>query len=311
MRKSNRVLLTALTAFSLLAAGTQVSATAEPSGASDVGTPISSHTDASGRVTVTVFERRSHQQQLHRDHMVTMPDPEMAVVGGGAVAWKQGYGALLTASYPSEDKRGWRATSKDHVEAQSHDLSVYVIGMKIAGISGHDLRERYIHVNKNPGSMASHAEAEVGPPPTGGPFEMLGGGFNVKWGGAGNLATASYPSSALSWKAKSKDHIESDPAAIDAYGIYIKKHLPVGTVTAVREPGHAGHSAHPEAAASVGADYALTGGGAEVHWQGAGNMLWQLRPAAGLTRTFQAGAKDHRHNSPATMSVWALGIRLF
>ncbi|MCO1578083.1 hypothetical protein M8C13_20225 [Crossiella sp. SN42] len=311
MRKSNRVLLTALAAVSLLVTGAQVTATAGPTGASDAGEPINTHWDRSGRVQITVYARTSHGQQVYRDHTVTLPDPDMVVVGGGAHAPIHGWGAMLTASYPTEDRRGWRASSKDHLKVQPHSLTTYVIGMKIAGMSAAQLRE-HVAVTSNPSDSAHQAETQVGPPRTGGPWVMLGGGFRVDWHGAGNLATASFPVSEVGWKVRSKDHVTADKASVTGYGMYIKQHLPVGTVGGIRVPRHGGPAGHPQAGADVGADYALTGGGAEVDYgSGWGNMLWRLQPSAAPDRSFHAGSKDHIHDSPAKITAWALGVQLF
>ena len=64
-----------------------------------------------------------------------------------------------------------------------------------------------------------HPEAIVRAPAG---FVMLGGGAKANWTGAGSLMTASFPSSDLSWTARSKDHLVSDSASLDVYAIVFK-----------------------------------------------------------------------------------------
>lgn len=62
-------------------------------------------------------------------------------------------------------------------------------------------------------------------------------------------------------------------------------------------------------ARGVGASgYALTGGGAEVHWNGAGILLWKLEPATARTPSFSAAAEDHHVSGPSTITAYSVGI---
>ncbi|MGO1055307.1 hypothetical protein [Crossiella sp. CA198] len=305
MRKPNKILLTALTAVCLLAAGAQLSATAEPS---EAGTLVNTYRDASGKVTVTVYERASAVAAHIRDHRVTIPDADVVAVGGGAVATNQGNGALLTASYPLPGFTGWAASSKDHHGSQPHSLRGYVIGLRIAGMSAEALRAQ-LRVTEATSAVAGHPEAEA-PNPGADSWALLGGGFNLQWTGAGNLATASFPTGGETWKARGKDHNQGDPAKVVAYGVYLNRNLPAGRVSGSVLPGGSAFTNHPGATATLAEGFALTGGGAEVHWQGAGNLLWQLTPVAGSSRAYRAGSKDHGGASPAALTAYAVGIRL-
>jgi hypothetical protein len=72
-------------------------------------------------------------------------------------------------------------------------------------------------------------------------------------------------------------------------------------------------AAHP--AVDVGGlrgEYALTGIGAAVDWRShgpSGNLLWKLEPRADLGGASVA-SKDHVFPSPATITGFALGIKL-
>ena len=73
-------------------------------------------------------------------------------------------------------------------------------------------------------------------------------------------------------------------------------------------------ASHPTSTASLQQGFALTGGGgAEVHWTGAGNLLWQLEPVAlehQETQQFIASSKDHDISDPAAITTYALGIQI-
>ncbi|MGW0516145.1 hypothetical protein [Crossiella sp. NPDC003009] len=309
MRKSNRVLLTALAAVSLLAAGGQITATAGGTTDPNAGYPINSYTDATGRITVTVYSRTSEVGHVIRDHVVTPRDGDMVAVGGGATASNQGYGSLLTASQLFGHFAGWQASSKDHLQGSPHRLTTYVIGMKIAGMSANELRSN-LKLQEDQSGVMSHPEAEAGSPGSES-WVLLGGGFRADYHGAGNMATASFPATGHSWKSRSKDHIAGDPANLYSWGVYLRRHLRVGQVLQhIPPPVGSAFTGHPSATANVPDGYVMTGGGAEVKWQGEGNLLWQLEPTANGSRGFRASAKDHLHNSSATLHAYVVGIRM-
>ena len=66
----------------------------------------------------------------------------------------------------------------------------------------------------------------------------------------------------------------SSPANIRAYAISLRENLPVGQVWVAIDSDESGISPHPSAVADMTDGFALTGGGADVHWRGAGNLLW-------------------------------------
>lgn len=214
---------------------------------------------------------------------------------------------MLTASHPNDDLTGWVVSSKDHEVVDSHQLVTYVIGLKIAGMTRDQLRQA-VFVSVADSGVAPHPEAETGVPDDS--FVMVGGGFRVDWHGAGNLATASFPSTEFSWKARSKDHEISDPANLRVFAMCLRRNLPVGQISVSIQRSDSGQAPHPAAIANVAAGFALTGGGAEVHFQEPGNLLWKLEPSTNNNPTFAAASKDHVHPSPATITAYAIGIRL-
>lgn len=275
---------------------------------SSVGTHINTYHDESGLITVSVFSRKGSPAQAHWiNEEILVGDPDMIAIGGGGSATNIPYGALLTSSFPNSDLSGWVVSSKDHVESNPHELITYVIGMKIAGMSKQQLLDS-IYVSQADSGVAPHPEAETGVPSN--EFQLIGGGFRVEWHGGGNLATASFPSTEFSWKARSKDHYIPDPANLRVFAIGIRRNLPVGSVRVAITKSTSGQAPHPAAVASVEPGFALVGGGAEVHWHEPGNLLWKLEPSTGHDQSFSAASKDHVHPSPSTITAYALGIRI-
>ncbi|MEU9718504.1 hypothetical protein [Streptomyces sp. NPDC047976] len=274
-----------------------------------MGRKVAGFSDASGRVTVAVFSYRGNPpQHIWADQTVRVGDGDMVAIGGGATAAENPYGALLTASYPNDDLSGWTVSSKDHLDAQAHELTAYVIGLKIAGMTRDQLL-RSVHVARADSGTAPHPEAEAGIPSSA-DYALVGGGFRVDWHGAGNLATASFPSTDYSWKARSKDHAASDPASIRSFAISLRRDLPVGRVSSTIARAESGQFQHPAAVATLPPGYALTGGGAEVHYRGEGSLLWKLEPSTSWAPAFSAASKDHRFPDPATLTAYALGVRV-
>lgn len=275
---------------------------------SSVGTHVNTFKDASGLVTVSVFSHRGSPPQQHWINAeILVGDGDMIAIGGGGTAAEFPVGALLTASYPNDDLSGWVVSSKDHENANPHELITYVIGMKIAGMSRDQLKNS-VYISVADSGVAPHPEAEAGVPSD--EYVLVGGGFRVDWNGAGNLATASFPSTEVSWKARSKDHDISDPSNIRVFAICLNKNLPVGHVAVTIERADSGQMPHPAAVATVEPGFALTGGGAEVHWLGDGNLLWKLEPSTSNTPTFSAASKDHIHSAPSTITAYAIGIQI-
>ena len=274
-------------------------------------TTLGTFKDSSGKITVSIFERKAGNSQSHfHDFAATVPD-DMVVIGGGAEGALMPAGALLTASYPNSEQSAWLASSKDHRLPQPHKLTVYAIGLKIDGLTRSQLLQ-YIHVATNESGSAQHPEASESMPPG---YLLVSGGFNIDWRSynpsGGNLATASFPDNAFEWKARSKDHGTISTANLTVYAIGIKEDLPVGRIIRSIQTKESSHTAHPQAGADVIPGFALVGGGAEVNWSGPGNLLWKLRPTIEVTNQgYAAGSKDHEFPDPASLTAYSVGIKL-
>lgn len=264
---------------------------------------IATAKDASGKITVSLFREDATNPQRHFTNFPVRVDTDMVAISGGGRG-DDTIGALLTASYPSGDLTTWFVSSKDHIDADPHYLVGFAIGMKIEGMSRDELYNS-IRVFPQDSATAAHLEATASIPDN---FILLGGGFQVFWRGAGSLATASFPTSnRQGWIARSKDHEQSDPSYLTSYAIGIQQQLLVGAVFLDVEHTDSAVVAHPRSTASLPSGFVLTGGGAEVHWTGAGNLLWNLEPSVG---SFTAASKDHDIPDPSYITTYALGIHL-
>jgi len=140
---------------------------------------------------------------------------------------------------------------------------------------------------------------------------VVGGGAVAKWTGNGAMLTASYPDVGMSgWTGSSKDHSVPDPHKLSIYALGLKVHgmtreelLNHMCVIVVTSPV----CAHPEARAELPPDYLVLGGGFKVDWKGYGNLATASFPSS-LT-SWTARSKDHEVSDPASLTVFAIGIR--
>lgn len=270
---------------------------------------ISEHVDASGKVTVAVFERVAGTPQQHfTDFAVNVPE-QFVVIGGGVEGSRAPYGNLITASYPNSDLSAWLVSTKDHSYPDPVAIKAWAIGLKIAGLTRQQLISM-MAVNVASSSYDAHPDISSGLPEG---YVLVGGGIKVNWSGNGNIATASYPETAFTWRAKSKDHSISSPASTQVYAIGLKKSIVgIGNIAATTIASDSTYAQHPASFANMTPGYALTGCGALVNWTGYGNLLWKIKPVTtGNQYGCEASSKDHEYVSPATIRTYATGIALY
>jgi hypothetical protein len=142
--------------------------------------------------------------------------PGYALVGGGAYAEYTGAGALLTGSWPEFTDGGtrwWVASSQDHMQTNSHTLSIYSIGLRLDGVNTARLNSR-ISLNSVafppvPGGSSRPAGAlGIG-------SMILGGGAYTSTSGAGQLLTRTM-ANGNAWEVASKDHLMRSPGWVSA-----------------------------------------------------------------------------------------------
>ncbi|MGH8083920.1 MAG: hypothetical protein ACREPV_01410 [Lysobacter sp.] len=224
------------------------------------------------------------------------------IIGGGARVDWTGPGNLLTASYP-ETSQKWVATAKDHSATGHATVTAWAIAI-------HDPNDIWEVVHRtDTGETAAHPKSRV-TLPTG--YALTGGGARVNWSGAGNLLTASYPVDSMTWEARSKDHSGASSANITTYviGIRPRSCLPIWTGTSISSD-EGGVAPHPAASISLPRGLLLTGGGARVNWRGSGNLLTASYPIVGSdgNAIWAAKAKEHSHSSPASVTVYVIGLQ--
>jgi len=161
------------------------------------------------------------------------------------------------------------------------------------------LRTQIMAVTSDP---ANHPDARITVPDG---YKLLSGGALDDWSDAGNLLTASFPESDSTWRASGKDHIQASLAKITAYAIVTYDPDDIWDIT--QSSTTSGQAAHPSQEISVPAGYTMIGGGAQVTWSGAGNLLTASYPRD--SRTWVCAAKDHLDASSATISAYVIGLR--
>lgn len=149
---------------------------------------------------------------------------------------------------------------------------------------------------------AQHPSVDVTVP---GGFKILGGGAFDHWHGAGNLLTASYPKSAQTWSVAGKDHEVADSASITAFALALHDPNDEWDVQIAQETS--APAQHPQAVAPLPQGYVLTGGGANVEYNGAGNILTASFPTG--ETSWEARSKDHDIPDTATITAYAIGIK--
>jgi hypothetical protein len=245
-------------------------------------------------ITVQLFEATGGLAE-HPFAEVNLP-PGYKIPGGGAFDHWSGAGNLLTASYP-KGLRTWFAAGKDHQVVSPAAITAYALAL-------FDPNDEWdVWIQQQTSDPAEHAEAVATLPPG---FVLTGGGAFVDYdGGYGNLLTASFPNGDSGWEARSKDHLVADDAKLTAYaiGLRSKANRPLSHVINSKTGPSA---ANPSAKICINSDFTLCGGGAIDNWSDPGNLLTASFPQ---NACWVASSKDHIAPSPASITVYAIGIR--
>jgi hypothetical protein len=237
----------------------------------------------------------------HPDARITVPDGYKLLLGGALDDWSEP-GNLLTASFPESDST-WRASGKDHLGVSPAKITAYAI----VTYDPDDIWD--IKQSSITSVQAGHPSQDIsvqGQDWQG--YTMIGGGAQVNWSGAGNLLTASYPRDGITWSCAAKDHLAASSATITAYVIGLKCKVDGLKVLQNIQKSSSSPEDHPTASVSPSAGYVVVGGGARVNYSGAGNMLTASYPRD--KQTWEARSKDHAQSDPATLDVYAIGLKV-
>ena len=120
-----------------------------------------------------------------------------------------------------------------------------------------------------------------------------------------------YPNdSGTTWTVASKDHLEVSQARVVAYCIaaQMKDGTPISLDNYKIVSATSAVAAHPTQQVDLPAGFTVVGGGARANYGGLGNMLFASYPTVGLGG-WVGSAKDHLQSDPATITVWAIGLR--
>ena len=303
-------------------------------------------TDSSGLVTTGVWKLLS--ATANSANRVTLEVPaDFVAVGGGVIGQEAPYGALVTESHQSDTLGGsgvgnwrrWTAKTSDLAYADAHRTTAYAIGMRIADMPARDL----IALLKLQGQDNFPAIASVASNQATLPFKSIGGFVPLSGGVAafadasnsltllGQFVTVTAPAlqacpvgqicklpAIVGWRVESKDHLVAHPGIVTTALLGMRSTVLVGGVTyrvvATYRSATSAIAAHPAVDVAGPTGYALTGIGASVAWRGTdkplpGNLIWKLQPRPDLGGATVA-SKDHGLNSPASITGYALGIKL-
>lgn len=218
-----------------------------------------------------------------------LPKGYKLLSGGGQIINnnKQGFGVLLTASYPSEDGNGWRVEAREHHAKGKAQVKAFAMGI----YDPEDIWENEIisvasSVRNNPEATCSLKDKSK---------VITGGGSRLKHAGHGNLLTGSVLSQdRKGWRSTGRDHLKPASTSIRSYVIGLKSKVP-GVILKTNIRSETSTTAnHPSVRCKVNHNDSkqMVGGGAWVHQSGgSGNLLTSSYPID--DNTWYASSKDH------------------
>ena len=296
-----------------------------------VPTLIGYTTDESGLLMTGVWQQASPASSTIAMRELQLPAGFLGV-GGGAEGAELPSGMLLVKALhqAAGPPHSWNAWASANVFAQTSPVISYAIGMRIEGLSTTTLESLVAepHVYSSGGGYSSQPTATVTTPAG---TVALGGGFDAALGGLYQFVFSSLPTVKqqcyangtceqviTAWTTASTENLVSSPiGAITAQIATLPKQLTIGGnpyyVMSWVTNGVSAVAQHPSVAASgLMGEFALTGVGAFVNWQyygGAPNLLWKVKPRPDIAGA-EAASKDHGIVAPASVSAWAVGIKL-
>jgi hypothetical protein len=295
-------------------------------------------TDVSGLVTTGVWMATSPPSDPAFQEVVVPPD--FVAVGGGVVGAEVPNGVMVTSSQHDHGNLAaygpqlWSAGVHSNVPAQIGSATTYAIGLKIQGIPRATLQQMVAFpLNQTSPPGVAHPTLTLmtsATYPQG--YIAISGGVQANQGASplGQYVTTSEPVTSqqcyanntceqvvTGWTVASKDHINPSPWWIIGSLTTLPKVWTIGGAPWHIETWVSNASSavlpHPSATVSLPPDFALTSVGAFVNWQtsptAAGNLLWDLKPRPDIDGA-EAASKDESIPSPASLGVFAVGMKL-
>ena len=242
----------------------------------------------------------------HPTATVQVPKNYKMLSGGATDNYAGGYGNMLTGSFPASNN-SWQANGKSQNVGDPSTVTAYALvvydPMNIWNV------ERF---EGKAGPIARHPVASIAIPENEG-WAMTGGGAQLKTAGSGNLLTASYPhtdkkGAMNGWWCNAKDHFNNSIATLTPYAMAIKTDVPGVTISTKMNSQISPRAEHPSEDVTLDAGLVMVGGGAQVHWTGAGNLLTASAP--GSQNSWMVKSKDHQQSSPATITSYVIGAKV-
>jgi len=228
--------------------------------------------------------------------------PGTVILGGAYVDWDGACsppsppGNLLTAMYPNNNGTTWTVASKDHLEVSKARVVAYCIAAQMKDGTPISLDDYKIDSATN--VVAAHLTQQVNLPAG---FTVVGGGARANYGGLGNMLFASYPT--VGWDLPKT----SFNRTITVWAIGLRECLlrNAGMFVSSFDSTSSPDANHPWHTFVI-PDFHLTGAGARVNWNGAGNLLTASLPED--RQTVVAHGKDHIEVDRSTITAYAVGF---
>ena len=259
---------------------------------------------AARQFQIRIFTHTGEVAQ-HPEARVHIPSEYKLLAGGARDNFAPGGGNLLTASFPDGDSV-WIGRGKDHHAVSPANVSVFAVGIY------DNLGLWEVAHSSATGNQGEHPSAEValceGFVAKDG--VLVGGGAAVVDGpGSDKMLTSSYPKNATTWAAAATDPQNSNPAKITVYAVGLRCLVEGIKIEVKTNHLQSRREAHPSQLCSPNQGFTLTGGGALVDYgTGPGNLLTSSYPEN--ERTWAASSKDQKLHSPATITTYAIGLKV-
>ena len=243
----------------------------------------------------------------HPEARVRIPEEYKLVSGGARDNWAGGgNGNLLTASAPlntsPRDELTWMGRGKDHHDASPATISVFAMGIY------DNLNIWEVKQFEATGSPGSHPSAEV---TLSNEFVaqggvLVGGGADV---GGDKLLTSCYPKDKTTWAANATDPWNPGPGAMAVFAVGLRCTVEGVKIAIDINQLKSRPANHPSETCSPRRGFVLSGGGALVDYgTGRGNFLTSTYPEN--DQTWKVSSKDHGAGSIATITAYAIGLKV-